>query len=95
MQMPGAALQAMTSNTTSLSQTAMPPDELAKPGKDKPLPQDTAPVSGELLIDATVAEQQMEYPTDLKLLNEIRDQWERICRLRNIKADSKVRYEKL
>lgn len=34
--------------------------------------------SGTLLIDATVAEQQIEYPTDLKLLNESRQHLERI-----------------
>ena len=34
--------------------------------------------SGTLLMDATVAEQQIEYPTDLKLLNESREQLERI-----------------
>lgn len=34
--------------------------------------------SGTLLLDATVAEQQIEYPTDLKLLNESRQQLERI-----------------
>jgi len=32
--------------------------------------------SGILLLDATVAEQQIEYPTDLKLLNESREQLE-------------------
>lgn len=32
--------------------------------------------SGTLLLDATVAEQQIEYPTDLKLLNESRQQLE-------------------
>lgn len=32
--------------------------------------------SGTLLLDATVAEQQIEYPTDLKLLNESREQLE-------------------
>lgn len=34
--------------------------------------------SGTLLVDATVAEQQIEYPTDLKLLNESRQQLERM-----------------
>ncbi len=34
--------------------------------------------SGTLLLDATVAEQQIEYPTDLKLLNESREQLERM-----------------
>ena len=33
---------------------------------------------GTLLLDATVAEQQIEYPTDLKLLNESRQQLERM-----------------
>ncbi|MEO6220515.1 MAG: IS5 family transposase [Ginsengibacter sp.] len=37
-----------------------------------PLPEN----SGTLLLDATVAEQQIEYPTDLKLLNESREQLE-------------------
>jgi hypothetical protein len=36
------------------------------------------PNSGTLLVDATVAEQQIEYPTDLKLLNESRQQLERM-----------------
>ena len=34
--------------------------------------------SGTLPLDATVAEQQIEYPTDLKLLNESREQLERM-----------------
>jgi len=34
--------------------------------------------SGTLLVDATVAEQQIEYPTDLKLLNGSREQLERM-----------------
>ncbi len=36
--------------------------------------------NGTLLLDATVAEQQIEYPTDLKLLNESRQQLERMIR---------------
>lgn len=36
--------------------------------------------SGTLLLDATVAEQQIEYPTDLKLLNESRQQLERMIK---------------
>src|SRR3954470_18291347 len=36
------------------------------------------PNSGTLMLDATVAEQQIAYPTDLKLLNEGRQQWEGI-----------------
>ncbi len=36
--------------------------------------------SGQLMIDATVAEQQIEYPTDLKLLNESRQQLERMIK---------------
>lgn len=36
------------------------------------------PKSGTLLVDATIAEQQIEYPTDLKMLNESREQLERI-----------------
>ncbi len=40
--------------------------------------EDTSIPSGTLLLDATVAEQQIEYPTDLKLLNESREQLERI-----------------
>jgi hypothetical protein len=34
--------------------------------------------SGMLMLDATVAEQQIEYPTDMKLLNESRQQLERM-----------------
>ena len=34
--------------------------------------------NGTLMVDATVAEQQIEYPTDLKLLNEGRQQLERM-----------------
>lgn len=37
--------------------------------------------SGTLLLDASVAEQQIEYPTDLKLLNESRQQLERMIEL--------------
>jgi hypothetical protein len=44
---------------------------------------------GTLMIDATVAEQQIDYPTDLKLLNEGRKQLERIitkvCRYEQIR----------
>jgi hypothetical protein len=44
--------------------------------------------SGTLLLDATVAEQQIEYPTDLKLLNESREQLERmieeVCKAGNL-----------
>ncbi len=40
----------------------------------------TAANSGTLLLDATVAEQQIEYPTDLKLLNESREQLERMIK---------------
>ncbi len=36
--------------------------------------------SGQLMMDATVAEQQIEYPTDLKLLNESRQQLERMIK---------------
>jgi transposase, IS5 family len=36
--------------------------------------------SGQLMVDATVAEQQIEYPTDLKLLNECRQQLERMIK---------------
>ena len=36
------------------------------------------PNSGTLLVDATIAEQQIEYPTDLKLLNQGREQLERM-----------------
>ncbi len=47
--------------------------------KDTPGDNDTsAAKSGTLLLDATVAEQQIEYPTDLKLLNESREQLERM-----------------
>ena len=54
-------------------------DKLAAPRQDKPQqPDDSTPLLGTLLLDATVAEQQIEYPTDLKLLNESREQLERI-----------------
>ena len=45
--------------------------------------EDTPPLSDTLLIDATVAEQQIQYPTDLNLLNQSREQLEgmisRVC----------------
>ena len=41
---------------------------------------DTVANSGALLLDATVAEQQIEYPTDVKLLNESREQLERMIK---------------
>lgn len=44
--------------------------------KDNKAPE--APNSGTMLVDATIAEQQIEYPTDLKLLNESREQLERM-----------------
>ncbi len=44
--------------------------------------------SGTLLLDATIAEQRIEYPTDLKLLNESREQLERmigqVCKQGNL-----------
>ena len=43
--------------------------------------QSTLAHRGQLMIDATVAEQQIEYPTDLKLLNESRQQLERMTKL--------------
>lgn len=47
------------------------------------------PKQGTLMIDATVAEQQIAYPTDLKLLNEGRKQLERmiakVCKAEGIK----------
>lgn len=54
----------------------MPEDQNDQPKENKI--EDTATPSGTLLLDATVAEQQIEYPTDLKLLNESREQLERI-----------------
>jgi hypothetical protein len=49
----------------------------------------TTPKRGTLMIDATVAEQQIDYPTDLKLLNEGRKHLERmtakVCRAGGIK----------
>jgi IS5 family transposase len=50
-------------------------DEIKK-GKAEKTP--GVPNSGTLLVDATIAEQQIEYPTDLKMLNESREQLERI-----------------
>lgn len=45
--------------------------------------------SGTLLLDATIAEQQIQYPTDLKLLNESREQLERmiqqVCKQGNLR----------
>lgn len=38
----------------------------------------TVPNSGTLMVDATVAEQQIQYPTDVNLLNECREQLERM-----------------
>jgi len=43
-------------------------------------PRPEVPRNGQLMIDATVAEQQIEYPTDLKLLNECRQQLERMVK---------------
>lgn len=44
----------------------------------KPQPESALPLSGTLLLDATVAEQQIQYPTDVQLLNQSREQLERI-----------------
>ena len=53
--------------------------EAVSQNEDKPQqPDDSTPLSGTLLVDATVAEQQIEYPTDVKLLNEGREQLERM-----------------
>ncbi len=46
--------------------------------KTSPKENNTAANSGTLMLDATVGEQQIEYPTDLKLLNECREQLERM-----------------
>lgn len=45
---------------------------------DSSLERPSIPKQGTLMIDATVAEQQIDYPTDLKLLNEGREQLERM-----------------
>ncbi|MBA2649924.1 MAG: transposase, partial [Legionella sp.] len=50
-------------------------DEIKKTKEEK-APE--VPKSGTLLVDATIAGQQIEYPTDLKMLNESREQLERI-----------------
>lgn len=55
--------------------SASPMIQEEKKQEDQSLP---ATPSGTLLIDATVAEQQIEYPTDIKLLNEAREQLERM-----------------
>lgn len=57
---------------------AIPQDQAAEQYQDTPKPADNLPLSGTLLVDATVAEQQIEYPTDLKLLNQGREQLERM-----------------
>lgn len=49
--------------------------------------------SGTLLVDATVAEQQIEYPTDLKLLNESRQQLERV--IKKVCKDGKLRQPRM
>ncbi|MCW3121992.1 MAG: transposase, family [Flavipsychrobacter sp.] len=49
--------------------------------------------SGTLLLDATVAEQQIEYPTDLKLLNESRQQLERM--IAQVCKDGKLRQPRM
>ncbi len=49
--------------------------------------------SGILLVDATVAEQQIEYPTDLKLLNESRQQLERM--IAKVCKDGKLRQPRM
>jgi hypothetical protein len=48
---------------------------------------------GILLLDATVAEQQIEYPTDLKLLNESRQQLERM--IRKVCKEGKLRQPRM
>lgn len=64
--------QALTEDLT-ISQNEVAEQNQAKAQQEHP-----APLSGTLLVDATVAEQQIEYPTDLKLLNQGREQLERI-----------------
>jgi transposase, IS5 family len=46
---------------------------LEKIGKSKPTPREPLQNSGKLLVDATVAEQSVKYPTDISLLNEARE----------------------
>jgi len=58
------------------STVSQPPDANDQQKENKT--EETSIPSGTLLLDATVAEQQIEYPTDLKLLNEGRQQLERI-----------------
>jgi transposase, IS5 family len=59
--------------------------EVEKKAQENTLPEN----SGTLLLDATVAEQQIEYPTDLKLLNESRQNLERmieqVCKAQEIR----------
>lgn len=66
-------------NETQPLQPPLTDNQAIAQDEDKPQQQDNpTPLSGTLLVDATVAEQQIEYPTDLKLLNESREQLERM-----------------
>lgn len=70
------------------------PLEAASTAPEALVPQSVAPVpQGKLIVDATVAEQAIRYPTDLSLLNEAREFSERIidtlCRW--LKVDNKPR----
>jgi len=71
---PGNEMQQQQETSTQSQSTSQ--DEGQHPSEDKQT--DTSTLSGTLLLDATVAEQQIEYPTDLKLLNESREQLERM-----------------
>lgn len=82
---PGAGGNKMQQDPLPASQP-MPEDKNDQQKENKI--QDGPTPSGTLLLDATVAEQQIEYPTDLKLLNASREQLERIiakgCKALNI-----------
>ena len=61
------------------------PGESAKPASQPPTPQ------GKLILDATVAEQAIRYPTDLSLLNEAREFSERIIDILHPKTNRKTK----
>lgn len=46
---------------------------IEKIGKSRPVPSEPIENKGKLLVDATVAEQSVKYPTDISLLNEARE----------------------
>jgi len=66
-----------------------PSPELKKSKEEKSDPQDATVRQGKLILDATVTDQAIRYPTDLSLLNEAREFSEQIIDILHLKSELK------